>query len=115
MLQSLALCLIFFSIADFLQKLFHTPASEKDAPYQNVRDGFNPDDRAKQHWNPDHKPYDDAIAYTDSLILRSFQYVRWMFPAELNLLPDGMTKEEYRDNRIRLIKRFLLDHGAVSV
>ena len=25
MLQSLALCLIFFSIADFLQKLFHTP------------------------------------------------------------------------------------------
>ena len=111
----MALCLIFFSIADFLQKLFHTPASEKDAPYQNVRDGFNPDDRAKQHWNPDHKPYDDAIAYTDSLILRSFQYVRWMFPAELNLLPDGMTKEEYRDNRIRLIKRFLLDHGAVSV
>ena len=38
-----------------------------------------------------------------------------MFPAELNFLPDVMTKEEHRDNRIRLIKQFLLDHGAVSV
>lgn len=91
------------------------PASEKAAPYQKVRDGYSPDDKGKEHWNPDHKPYDDAIAYTDSLILKSFQYVRWKLPAELDYLPDGMTKEEYRENRIRLIKRFLLDYGAVSV
>lgn len=90
-------------------------ASEKTAPYQNVRDGYSSDDKGKEHWNPDHKPYDDAIAYTDSLILKSFQYVRWKLPGELDDLPDGMTKEEYRENRIRLIKRFLLDYGAVSV
>ena len=61
------------------------------------------------------KRKNDAIAYTDSLVLRSFQYVRWMFPAELELLSEDMTLEEYRDNRIRQIKKFLLDHGAVSV
>ncbi len=92
-------------------------ASEKTAPYQNVRDGYSKDDKGKQHWNPDHKPYDDAIAYTDIFILRSFQFVRSMFPGELNpeFLPDGMSRTEYRDYRIRLIKKFLQEHGAVGV
>ena len=90
-------------------------ASEKNAPFQRVIDGFKNDDEGKPRWDQDYKPYDDSIAYQDVLNLRSFQYIGWKLPIELEFLPDGMTKAEYRDDRIRRIKSFLLEHGAVSV
>ena len=92
-------------------------ASEEEAPYQKVQEGYSTDEKGKHHWDPDHKPYDDTIAYTDSFILRSSQFVRTLFPFELTpeFLPDGMSRIEYRDYRIRLIKKFIMNYGAVGV
>ena len=58
-------------------------ASEEEAPYQKVQEGYSTDEKGKHPWDPDHKPYDDSIAYTDSFILRSSQFVRTLFPFEL--------------------------------